>query len=101
MSGLKRAFLGLRAEIGNFGGFWRLLPWPPATTDTRVLRLGSKPNRRLGRLWAESGRPPNAFRTAGPSRGADLCRTHPALRCARAPFLPLPQNSPEPAKDAL
>jgi hypothetical protein len=28
-----RAFLGLRAAIGNFNGFWRLLPWPPATTD--------------------------------------------------------------------
>ena len=30
MSGLKRAFMGLRAAIGNFNGFWGLLPSPPA-----------------------------------------------------------------------
>jgi hypothetical protein len=33
-------------------GFWRLLPRPPATTDTRVLGLWSNPIACYGRLWA-------------------------------------------------
>jgi hypothetical protein len=43
MSGLKHAFMGLRPAIGNFDWFWRLLPWPPATIETRILGLWSKP----------------------------------------------------------
>jgi hypothetical protein len=35
-------------------GSGRLLQWSPATTDTRVLRLWSKPNRLLSRLGAQA-----------------------------------------------
>ena len=50
-----RAFMGLRAAIGNFNGFWRLLPWPPATTDTWVLGLWSKPIACYGGFWRFPG----------------------------------------------
>jgi hypothetical protein len=39
-------------EISTGSG--RLLRWSPATTDTRVLRLWSKPNRLLSRLGAQA-----------------------------------------------